>query len=202
MRFAGQPSWGLSLTEGGPPLVALVLRQMLALDVAPEPVVPPALEADVPIRHGAAPDGVRAAWSKQWPLVFADVVRREGDSSGLGSEVVRTWASTIDDGLWEAADRQADVIEADDRFRTDPGATHTRAIGEVAREIIATRGIDPERVQGSLVAVPVRGPWWHLIDPGRVVCSWAALTEPESARGVIRMAVESGLDAEPGPPTS
>lgn len=223
MRFEGQPSWRLSVSDDGDLDLLLWVRDALGLDVAADDA-PPRSEPGPPDRSALVPadacDAAASRWIAWWraALAFEAAGRTEepppGEDAFLGWVRARSVArdavgsppafAALDDvpalrdavaRLFPEAHRALAAREAD-----DARAWHRRAAADdrraLAADVARTHGVGIGDVRGAVLVVQTAGPWWRVAAPGAVVCSASAYVDDLAfAAEVVRAAFESGLRA-------
>jgi hypothetical protein len=212
MRFAGRPSWRLSVGDEDLLEVALWVRDALGLPIDSADVPPPL--ADSPPRSSVL-DGEDLAvvgrdWLDWWRALLALQVARRANPLREGSfpDWVRQHSSLRhgvggpeDDfaGLADApALRRATVALFREAHRGvgRVGPQQERpweAIARVVDEVVAERGVTPGQLDGSVILLPVVGVWWRLLAPGVVLASVEAYLGPDVGDDVVRAALESSI---------
>lgn len=212
VQLAGPSSWVFAESFDEALVLALFLRDALALPVAPATEVPPPLLGDpVPDRSPALrADAASAAvlWSRWWTaLVHSAAERRAGQERPWSADDPMTTVARSDAGeagSWDAL-RQAALLCAAEGSRWADQAKRSRAGGGresafpsglvrgVAEDVAFDRDVDPGRVKAAVVVLPVSGSWWLPAAPGLALCSQAVPLDLRLAHLVLRTAFESGL---------
>lgn len=213
MRRAGRRSWRCTIGDSAPLGLALWVRDATGIVTAPVDAPPPL--AVTPARS-AVLDGqdlvaVGRDWLDWWRSLVAwevaarlDPSRPERVERGSRPRVSDTPPMAPDDGF--AALACMPVLQQAVRALFLPahrGLDRTSAqqerpwasIAAVVAEVAARRGVDPGVLDGNVVLLPVAGPWWHLAAPGVALASVQAWLDPVSGDEVLRMVLESPLDA-------
>ncbi len=219
MEQAGALSWRFAESSGQMSHVALFVRDAVRLEVPDNPVVPPALAAEVPDRCSVLDDEQRRAagrqWTSWWRAVVSDEVRR---NAGPGRADPDEWprAAPLSAGSWPDFDVLGDRPElrqavralfeegarwADDGPRRRPPAPGASRfpwplVRDVAEDVAFDRHVGLDAVQGGVELLAVSGVWWTRAAPGAVLCSTGAAADPTTAHAVVREAFESGLRRE------
>lgn len=212
MRFAGQPSWRLSVGDEWMLGVALWVRDAVGLPIDSADVPPPL--ADSPARSsvldGEDLDDVGRDWLDWWHALLALQVARRANPLREGSfpDWVRQCSSRLHDvggpdddfaGLADApALRRATVALFRDAHRgvDRVGPQQERPWGAIARvvdDVVAERGVTPGDLDGSVILLPVVGTWWRLLAPGVVLASVEAYLDLDVGDDVVRAALESSI---------
>ncbi|WP_425956099.1 hypothetical protein [Xylanimonas sp. McL0601] len=210
MRFAGRPSWSLSVGDDQHLNAALYFRDALALVVEGDDV-PPRLAEQPPLSNvlaGADLTVVGRDWLGWWRGLLALYLEQKHAPEGTGADW-RAWVTenaARRDLIGGPADGFAGLAHAPDLQRAcvalirDAYAADRRAQGaalgarpwaetmRVVDEVAAEHGVDPNSLSGIVVVVPTAGRWWHVVEPGAVIAS-----RDTDGDDVIRAAFVSSL---------
>ncbi|MCP2335838.1 hypothetical protein [Actinomadura rupiterrae] len=201
MRFAGGESWRLAEDVERLPHVALFLRDVLRLPVEGGPLVPPPLALTVPdlSDRWADPDGAAAGWTRWWRAIVAE--------ADLTSQV----RDALDPPYWSSLDglpalRDAVVAVSDEALRfssrvredvlSDDGPPRPALPWQMVRdaaEDVAADGVPMDELDVSVGVLRVRGPWWRIVRPGRLLCSADLAQDADTAREALRAAFRSSV---------
>ena len=212
MQLAGPSSWVFTESFDEALVLALFLRDALALPVPPDRSVPPPLAGDpVPDRSPALradPAVAAGLWARWWAsLVHSAGERLAGHERPWSADDPMTAARRSDAGeagSWDAL-RQAALLcaaegsrwaDAAERAARGRSAFPHDLVRGVAEDVAFDRGVDPGRVRASVVVLPVAGDWWLAPAPGLALCSAAVPRDVRRAHLVVRTAFESGLAAD------
>ena len=127
-------------------------------------------------------------------------VVRPGDHSAVVDPVLRAvadlaeedahrWASAHEEAVWSAAHLRG-------LDRASRGSVPYRVSREVAEQVIAERGVDPDLVRASVVLLDVddaAGTWWREPFPGMVLCSFDAALDERTSRTMMHAAFTARL---------
>jgi len=211
MRFSGSPSWRLSIGDDFMLSAALWIRDAAGIVVDVEARdVPPPLLVPPPASDVLADEDVVAVgrdWLTWWRTLLVEKIdeHRNPPPQGVGEDWRRWTTANLDrrraagapdddfaalahaPGLRLACTelfRQANRARTRPRLETTPWEVYKRLVDDVA----AAHDVDPNTLDGTVVAVPTGAGWWRVVSPGLVLASEDALAED-----VVRAALESGL---------
>jgi hypothetical protein len=219
MRYAGAPSWSLSLAVGSEPDPALYVRDALRLEVS-EATSPPALDPPPPDRRDLLTAEERAAAARQWPRWWRAILDLEarfyaapGGRERTEDFLARVRAHDAERtrlvgeppdfaALVDAPALRSAVVALHPEARAwqrratrrdvQPSEAWHAGVREIAGSLVA-RGVAPQDVRATVLAVSVPGTWWAPVGPGVVVCALGCLDDEDIGAELVRAAFESGL---------
>ncbi len=221
VKRAGSESWRFAEDLGQIPHAMLFVRDALRLDTGSGTGIPPRLAGEIPDRSSLLDSAVRAEAARQWAAWWRGVIGAE-PSAHLGPgtvdpagqrQVLENYRQIVDPTVrgtslagwsvlqpaaealftegcrWADAARQPLLPPA----RMRPGMFDWHLVRDTAEAVAAEAGVGV--IDGSVSLLLVEGTWWELAAPQLVLCSVAAVEDPQVARAILHRVFTSGLAA-------
>lgn len=201
MRTAGSQSWRLEVFDSDLAVMALFVRDAVGLEPS-SAVLPPALDGPVADLRDILSDRDRGDASVQWLQWWAQILDVEFARGIDALTAIRAGSDPPELNVLAHASQLQTAVRTrfDDasrwrRLRTGrlQAALDWGVIKQAVGDVAFDRQVPVHACSGTVVVLPVAGPWWRRIAPGQVLCSETAARSPETSYRIAYEVFASGL---------